>query len=59
MYAEDFFPNYFFIKLLMSQQEGTLMLLYLRNLMRWGAGGLPSALLPAPAWQVLPHRPHL
>ena len=46
MYAEDFFPNYFFIKLLMSQQEGTLMLLYLRNLMRWGAGvfPLPSSL---------------
>ena len=41
-----FFPNYFFIKLLMSQQEGMLMLLCLRNLRRWWAGvsPLPSSL---------------
>lgn len=36
-----FFPNYFFIRLLMSQQEGVLLLLYLRNLIRWWAGSSP------------------
>lgn len=41
-----FFSNYFFITLPISQQEDMLMLLYLRNLMRWWAEYLHSA--PSP-----------
>lgn len=56
-------PNCFFIKLLMSQREGRLMLCTSveRNLMRWCAESLPSALLPALASERRPCglRPHI
>ena len=53
------FPNYFFIKLLMSQQEGNADVIAPQKPKEMMSRCLPSALLPAWAWRVLPHGPHL